>query len=204
MSEYHKSVSNIEDLNGIRELKFAEELLESGACNEAVEYLERLNQKNPGKADCLAALANVLLIAEEVGRAERCFRELTVLESDRIDAWVGLAVARIRLNNRVGGREALCKVVELQPNNPDALRALADAYLADTNYEMASELYWAQLREKADDITILIKLGVCLFRAARFKAAGAIFDRALQLDPGHLVALENREAVELAQAVRRR
>ena len=59
------------------------------------------------------------------------------------------------------------------------------------------------LEATPDDLDLLVRRGVCLFRALEYDAAASFFDRVLKIDPNHGLATENREAVDLARAIRK-
>jgi ADP-heptose:LPS heptosyltransferase/predicted O-methyltransferase YrrM/glycosyltransferase involved in cell wall biosynthesis len=184
-------------------LQTAESLYRSGKTQDAVEHLKQANSNYPGSAQILATLSNVLLQAEDFAGAEPRLKEWLKLQPQDANAWTGLAVAKSRLQDREGCKQALNRVLELEPRNQGALRLLADNLLIEGDYRAAGELYAKMLEATPDDLDLLVRRGVCLFRALEYDAAASFFDRVLKIDPNHGLATENREAVDLARAIRK-
>lgn len=88
-------------------------------------------------------------------------------------------------------REAL----KLQPENCEASRLFAGFLMSRERLDDARDVVESGLGADPRDIDLLLRLGVCYFRAANLRAASACFQRILQLDPINEIARQNLEIV---------
>lgn len=90
-------------------------------------------------------------------------------------------------NNAAVVRECTKKLTK-DPHNIEALKALADIYYSDSNYEKAFPLYQTLFKlmgvhVELDQALISRRYGVCAFKAEQFDEAIAAFSKVLRLNP---------------------
>lgn len=69
-------------------------------------------------------LAYLLSEDEEYEEALESFKACTTLNAEDTDAWLGRAICEKELGNKANAEEALKKILEIDPNDPDASREL--------------------------------------------------------------------------------
>ena len=85
------------------------------------------------------------------------------------------------------------KALEVDPNFFEAHLNLGSVYEAIGNREAALAALEAAARIRSGHMELQYALGLTYLRLGRYGEAVQAFDRVLEMDPGHAVALQNRE-----------
>ena len=149
---------------------------------EAIPHFEQAIQKEPRLAGPYKKLAQALI---EVGRAKEAddlFRMF--LDRDPGKKAVADAIIAIQEGNREQGVDMLRKVLKVQPNNVDAMRYLAAAYLHSKIHVGDAEALLRKASQLAPDYKeVLMLLGTALMERQKYKDAVVQYKRLIELDP---------------------
>jgi len=88
-------------------------------------------------------------------------------------------------------RDAFAHVLELDRDNPDALRGLGNVYFDQRQFDKAIATYGHYLRYKPTDVQVLTDLGTMYLAQHNSREAIARYDAALTLEPGFFPAQFN-------------
>jgi tetratricopeptide (TPR) repeat protein len=103
-----------------------------------------------------------------------------------------LAVLYEKQNNRTDSIQQIKKVLELDPNNPDAQNFLGYSYAeAGTNLDEAEKLIRAALRSKPNSAHIIDSLGWVLYKKGQYAQAVVELERAHRLMPQDATVAEH-------------
>ena len=91
--------------------------------------------------------------------------------------------------------EEFSRVIELEPNNAEALENRATARDALGEHRLAREDHDALLRLEPDNAVALYSRGACLARMGDLAGAVADFERVIELEPGDAVRYYNRGCI---------
>jgi tetratricopeptide (TPR) repeat protein len=112
---------------------------------------------------------------------------------DKIAALLGLAeVARSWLGDASRADAAVRRVLSLDPAQPQALRAIADAQMSAQNWPGLVATYQAALKARRDDdLGILVQIAMVLWKhLGDLDRAEDYFRRVRKLDPAHPAAID--------------
>jgi tetratricopeptide (TPR) repeat protein len=84
----------------------------------------------------------------------------------------------------------------LDPNDLEALRLRAQVDFNQGKIQSAAQTFGKMLKQTPDDLEVLLPLGVCFFKVGDYEAAKMVFERILELKPGHPLAAENLKVAE--------
>ena len=105
-------------------------------------------------------------------------------------------LARGLLHSKLGDDrravEDFSRVIELEPDNAEALENRAAALDDLGEHRLAREDYHAVIRLEPDNAVALYSRGACLAKQGDLTGAVADFDRAIALEPGDAVPYYNR------------
>ncbi|HEY0476100.1 MAG TPA: tetratricopeptide repeat protein [Kofleriaceae bacterium] len=119
--------------------------------------------------------------------------ELAAATDERVAALLGLAeVLRTRLGDGHRADAAIRRVLQLDPTQPQALRSVADAYMAQQNWPALIAVYQAALKARRDeDLGMLLQIAMVLWRhVGDLDRAEEYFRRVRKLDPAHPAAID--------------
>jgi tetratricopeptide (TPR) repeat protein len=85
--------------------------------------------------------------------------------------------------------------VEKNPDDVDALLALANLNFDIKNWQRALELYERRLALRPDEPDVITDMGVCYRELGQFQKALELFDRAERLAPDHWQSRYNKVVV---------
>jgi tetratricopeptide (TPR) repeat protein len=146
------------------------------------EYRQALDL-DPKSADALAGLTNFYMRQKRFADAEALLRKLVAVHPD--DAAAHLQLGRMLA---IGGKneDAIAELqlgLNLDPQDHDAQRDLADLYTEAGKYADAEKLYAALAASYPNDANIHEGLGRALLRQKKFPDAQREFEKAVQLKP---------------------
>ncbi len=149
----------------------------------------------PDDCEIIGALGIVAFGLNDFDLARGQFERLTQLKPDDPTAFLQLAIAHLKLEHIEEFETALARALELDPYHLEALRALANLNFQHGSLKNAAQTYTKILSRYPDDIHAMLPLGVCFFKTGDLETAKAVFQRALEVEPGNTLAKENLEAI---------
>jgi len=115
---------------------------------------------------------------------------------DDPSALVQYAAAQLELNRIEEFETALGRALELDPHHRGALKLLADLNFQNGKWKDAGECYVKILTRTPDDLETLLGLATCFLKADDFETAQVVYEKILQISPGHPAAKENLAVIE--------
>ncbi len=189
--------------------------LEQGNAQAAAEQLEKVVSEQPGNAEALLDLAHLYRDRDMADSADAVLERLVDLEATGPSQLLTQAAtlygrAAQDENARRTAVQLLERVLELDPENADALVMLGDIRLMQERYHDGGDLLYRSLATNPRDQQIWIQSAGAFLEAGDFEKAAAVADEGLVLFPGSLPLLRvagyalmnayhNREAVERFQ-----
>lgn len=170
-------------------LRQATALLRSGAVEEALELLARLDREHPGREEIMRTRGIVLARQGRTSEAEPLLRELAERAPDSPDAAGDHAQVLLALNR---GEEAVERLVAVRQARPDTPLAelgpvfafnLGMACKAAGRPAEAVEPLREVLRHKPDQYAALIALGDVCKALGKIDEAGVHYREAIQVQP---------------------
>lgn len=112
------------------------------------------------------------------------------LNPTNVHILVQLALVYLRLEKVSEFEEALGKALELEPNNPEALKVLADLNFQTGRFKDAAQSYINLLKVVSNDVDSMLQLGECFSKLDDIETARSVFEQVLELEPSHPIASE--------------
>lgn len=150
---------------------------------EAVAVLERALALKKKWPQANLALAQALLDAGEVERAEALFRGALKDKSLATRAQIGLGMALLARDDLAGAEENLKKGLAALPHSAEASFALAQLYERTERYEEAFEQYRAASANRGHNTRALLMAAELAVRLSRKVLASAFLRKALEGAP---------------------
>ena len=116
--EYYQEAERFTDYHYLPQ-NIAANYLKQGKVSNAIPYLEKAIQYQPDKERMLPLqlrLGNIYLTQKDYQNAERIFSSAIENKPDNVETYYGLAQAYIGQDKKELGKEALQKVIDLEPN----------------------------------------------------------------------------------------
>ncbi len=173
----------------------ADQEFTAGRLAAARDHLERAVDVAPERADFLIALTNLEFQLGNVPAAIQHINAAVALKPGDADALVLLASLSLRQEDVSGFERALSEALRIAPEHVGALRLLADVNFQQERWPDAAKTYFRLLNANATDIDATLALGVCFFKTGDAATARMMFERVLELSPGHALAAENLKAL---------
>ena len=156
---------------------------------EAEKHFGRSLQLNPGFEQATMGLARALGFQGKTEQASDLLRSLLATNQGNFRAW--FLLAQIKANNDPkGSREALDRVIDLQPNFALAFRERGMLSVQAQDYDGGAQDLSQAVRMGLTDPQTLNFLGICYSRLGRLDDAIASYQSAIAKDPklaqGHL------------------
>ncbi len=146
-----------------------------------------------GVAACLAVVLLLgIVFAVQIGRAGRLFKEEPVTAAPAAPAAPAPGApaggAPLDAREQIAAAQT---VVQQDPKNLQAWIALGNLYFDTHQHEKSIDAYARALELKPDDPNVLTDQGIMFRAVGAFDKAIANFQKASQIDPGHLQSLFN-------------
>ena len=134
------------------------------------------------------ALGTVCFRLQDFAGSVRAFTAATGLAPSDSDLWTQRAIAHLQLNQGGQVEIALRQALTLSPDEPTALKLLADFCLHEGRHREASRLYGKLFDKHEDKVAIALSLAACFEALGEFSVAQAALLVVLQIDPAHAAA----------------
>jgi superkiller protein 3 len=150
---------------------------------EAVPYLEKALGDGSDSAVALA-LGEAYARAGRREAALQYYESLRNVESKNPTFWFNLAVLRGAMNNPQGAEQAYRRVLELSPNDLDALNNLGLLLFRAKKYEEATVLFDKLAGLNPSSISAKVNLGSAAVNAGQTGKAVAAWKEVIKAEPG--------------------
>jgi len=164
---------------------------------EAEGHLRKALEVDPRSTKAAFHLARLLRRAQRWADLATLLEqraELAPTTEDKIAALLALAdVARAQLDDPGRAETAIRRVLQLDPAQPQALRAVTDALSSAQNWLALVAVYQAALKARRDhdDIGILVQIAMVLWKhVGDLDQAEEYFRRVRKIEPAHPAALD--------------
>jgi len=163
---------------------------------EAERYLRQALEIDPRNAKAAFHLVRVLHRAQrwpELAKLLDERAEASATTEDKVAALLAVAeVARTRLDDPARSDAAIRRALVLDPAQPKALRAVADAQMAAGDWPALVATYQTALKARRDeDLGLLLQIAMVLWKhVGDLDRAEEYFRRVRKLDPSHPAAID--------------
>ncbi len=171
-------------------LNQAEDLKMEGKYEEAIAVLEQVLIADPNNIEALEEIADNELSLEHYDRAANAARSAIAVDKESYTGYYILGFVASHLERWDEAVQMLRTANGLKHNNPEILRCLGWAlFSSGDNVDGVVTLERALNLDASNPLT-LCDLGVIYLRMNNFAKAKALFQRALDVDPGNARALD--------------
>ncbi len=171
-------------------LRHAEDLKLEGKYAEAIAVLEQVLITDPNNVEALEEIADNELSLEHYDRAENAAKSAIAVDAESFTGYYILGFVASHKEQWEESVRMLRTANGLKHNNPEILRCLGWAlFSSGDNVDGVVTLERALNLDATNPLT-LCDLGVVYLRLNNFAKAKALFQRALDVDPGNTRALD--------------
>lgn len=163
----------------------------TGNPREAIVHLRRALELAPEFTAAHLRLGDAYSATGETEMSEASYRRAVALAPEDPRGHVGLARAFLFGGKPEEGEAALHRGLELARGAPDMVNLVATVLVEAGGLDAALELFRASVREAPDDPAGHAGMGIALHMLGRAGEAEAAYRRALELEPGHVLALKH-------------
>ena len=169
-----------------------------GDLAKAVEFYDEAIKVRPEFAEAEFQRAGALAALGRLPEAESGFRRTIALRKDWGLPYASLGILLVRLDRETEAETFLRQAIKLEPQNYLALRVLADIRFRASDRKETLEFARAATKDPEAPASIWL-LRALAESASKDNAAAALsLDRALEIDPGNVVALLERAEMRMA------
>jgi tetratricopeptide (TPR) repeat protein len=173
--------------------------LAKGQSTNAISDFQRLAKIYDRDPQLQYRLAVAHLLNQEPGKADACLNRALTINSNCIDAILLQADLNIRHGNSGLAINSLTRLLKEQPQVPRAYTLLAGAHLAQNHPEDALNAYRSMTQAFPKEPQAALLLGVLLARQGHAAEARQALEKALELAPDFLPALEQIVDLDIAE-----
>jgi glycosyltransferase involved in cell wall biosynthesis/Tfp pilus assembly protein PilF len=171
----------------------------SGDLENAREYLNRAREESPDEHAVWYMLAKLDQKSGLFDAERRCLEKLFKLGSDDTMVLNRLAVLCCESGDTEQAFKILTFVLEKDPSNYHALCSLGSFFKQQSRIDEALEAYMKAAQTDPQGIDPWLNLGELSLELDRYEEGKAFLERALSLQPGHIMALLLLSEIELRQ-----
>jgi arylsulfatase A-like enzyme/Tfp pilus assembly protein PilF len=189
-----RSVVDADPSNSLARRHLAIALSTSGRYDDAIREIETLQRSGDASLETIILLGECQRLAGRVDEAVATLRQAVQRDSENADVHDALGRALVSAQARDAARIEFERALAIQPNDAEALEALADIAVERGDLvEARMRLTSLHLRD-ADDDRVSVKLGAVLARSGDVPSAIAMFESVLNRAPADVDALVNLAA----------
>jgi len=156
--------------------------------SEARAALEQAIAQDATQAPWHGALGSVCFRLQDHAAAVAAFTTATTLAPSESDLWTQRAIAHLQLGQGGQVEVALRQALTLNPDEPTALKLLADFCHFEGRHREASRLYTKLLDKHEDKVAVGLSLAACFEALGEWAVAQAALLVVLQADQTHAAA----------------
>ena len=153
------------------------------------------------RAKALTSIGVLFAEQEEWADAERPFAEAAGLDPENVAIWTNLGIARARQHRSIAAAEAFRRALQIEPDNSELTRYLAQAVSESGDLAGAAAVLAAGIAEKPGDPGLWLELGLVQSRSSEPDRAIRSLEQAIILDPQNRQGMAARAAPHLALAL---
>ena len=157
----------------------------------ARDFLSIAVQLAPDQPQIRAALGSLQYLLQDDAAACCSFTTATSQNPQNPDYHTQLAMTHLRQNYLEAAEAALGRALKLLPNDPTALKLLADSKRDRGRYQEAGIIYGGLINQHPDQVGVLLSLAKCFFELGEREGAEATLEQILTLEPGNEIARDN-------------
>jgi tetratricopeptide (TPR) repeat protein len=176
----------------------AQAALGKGEAQKAVAMLEQLIKTFPAAGAAKLTLARAYLGADNTAKAAEELRQLLTADPNNASATLLLAEINIRTGNAASSIPGLLDLLKKQPRLSPAKLLLAEAYRATGKLDQAVEVFREEVRTAPTSGGYFF-LGKLLSQQGKFPEAQAALEKAVELTPDNLLAINQLVELDLRQ-----
>jgi tetratricopeptide (TPR) repeat protein len=176
----------------------AQILLAKGEPTKAMEIADRINTNFPGNPLVKYTLARTYLAANNPAQAQAALEQAIALKPDYTDAITALADLDLRLGNPQDAIRILEDLVIKHPELQQARAQLGNAYLAAGRLDAAAATFHQQITMTPESPDAYLAYGSVLRRQNKNEEARHAFEKASELSPDNLTAVDQLLEMDLA------
>jgi Tfp pilus assembly protein PilF len=169
----------------------AEAAYAKGELPTAREAMQEALKHAPDAVPLRDCLGNIEFLLGDFSSALATYRKAAEADRNNVDLQVRLATTALRCQDTRTFEQSVSRALELDDQNPAALRLLADANYGNGRFEDAGKFYQHLAEQSPRNKDLLILLGNCRYRLGKLPAARECFERVLVMDPQNAAAREN-------------
>ncbi len=173
--------------------------LMAGKTAGAVTDLERMAKLFPKVPSVRLQLAQAYLANNQTNEAGDSLNQALTLNPNYAEALLMQAELQIRNGNTAAPIAAMKQLLQKQPRIVQAWLMLADAYRVQGALDQAVQIYRELEKDYPKSPQVALLLGTALLQQQKNTEARTEFERALQLAPDYLPALERLVDLDLAE-----
>ena len=173
-------------------LRMAYLFQKKGDFQQAAGLIEQLILKSPDDVELYLFLGSIHEEAQAYDQAERTFKDGLAIDQTNYKLLFRLGVVYDKWGKKDASMDQMKRVIELHPNNANALNYLGYTY-ADTGIllDEAESLIRKALEQKPNDGYIMDSLGWVYFKRGQFDQAETYLSKAITLVPDDPIILEH-------------
>jgi len=173
-------------------LRMAYLFQKKGKFQQAVDLIEQLISNAPDDIELYLFLGSIHEEAQAYEKAEITFKEGLAIDDTNYKLLFRLGVVYDKWGKKEESINQMKRVIELHPNNANALNYLGYTY-ADKGIHLdeAETLIRKALKQKPDDGYIMDSLGWVYFRRGQYDEAEIFLNKAIKLVPEDPIILEH-------------
>jgi tetratricopeptide (TPR) repeat protein len=115
--------------------------------DEAIQYYFKSLAEFPDNYEALTGIGICLLEQEKYAESMKYIQKALLLNDEAADAWVYLAEGLTGIDDTSGALQAYMKSIQLEPDQPETLMAIANICMEDAEYQVAI-LYYEEALSK--------------------------------------------------------
>ena len=161
----------------------------AGQYEAAIRDLRALEKQGALSAEDSVVLGDCLRMAGRTKESVEVLERTAAKNPRFVQPWLSLAAILVKQEKIDEAASAYQKVLEIAPDQLEALRGLGDLALIRGDLEAAARHYGRILEVDAQDAGALSKMGVLRMRAGRGEDAIALFQKSVERDPKNAEAL---------------
>lgn len=163
--------------------------------NEAAAAYQRCLQLDEKYAKAYTNLGLALRRMGQPQVAVGLYEKALALTPDDVETWKNLWAVATQLGDGARAEQALKRLVQLEPKNPEILAAQADCYRQNGQFEAAIGFYATLVALQPKNLNFRYALGICAFKLDRWEEAEQAWRLVLRENPGFSPALESLPVV---------
>ncbi|MBN2515988.1 MAG: glycosyltransferase [Deltaproteobacteria bacterium] len=171
----------------------------SGDLENARMYLNRALEETPDEYDVWYMLAKLNKKSGLFDAERRCLKRLFKLGNEDTMVLNRLAVLCCESGDTEQALAVLSTVLEKDPSNYNALCSLGGIFKQQNRIDQAVETYMKAAQTNPQGVDPWINMGELSLKLDRYDDGRAFLERALSLQPGHIMALLLLSEIELRQ-----